>query len=261
MTSKKPLQVGILLTDPVQLLDMACVDMLAMGTPEYLSSTGMPKNVISLGKPCDFYWIGLPKGEKLQDTTAVVKVQTTHTIEDEAVAPGSLDILVIPGPDPKNEPSGEVRKFVREHNEVKTTMFIICTGAFVAAYSGIYEKKHVSGPRALIPDLKKKFPGVVWDDSLRVVRDGHLWTSGMFSSLASWIANYSRLLSGGITNGNDLVAAYIRETYPGPVAEIVCAMADVGDRSLKYDTAPTRDLLFFLWQFLKASPMSWFRRK
>jgi hypothetical protein len=39
---------------------------------------------------------------------------------------------------------------------------------------------------------------------------------------------------GGITNGIDLVAAYLKATFPTPVAEIVCSMAEVGDRPLKY---------------------------
>jgi putative intracellular protease/amidase len=188
MTSTKPLKVGVLLTEPVQLMDMACVDLLAMATPEYLAICGMPNQVVTLGRPCYFYWIGLPEGDKWQDTTATVRVQTMYTIEDADVAPGNLDILMIPGPDPRNEPPEEVREFVRQHNDVKTTMFVICTGAFIAAHSGIYERKHVSGPRALIPDLRKKFPDAVWDDSLRVVRDGHLWTSGKSPSLARWIA-------------------------------------------------------------------------
>jgi len=32
-----------------------------------------------------------------------------------------------------------------------------------------------------------------------------------------------------------MVAAYIRQRWPGPVANSVCAMADVGNRSAEYD--------------------------
>lgn len=48
------------------------------------------------------------------------------------MAPGKLDILVIPGPDPRNTPSKEAQRFVRGHNDVKTTIFAICTGVLVS---------------------------------------------------------------------------------------------------------------------------------
>ncbi|KAK5627174.1 hypothetical protein RRF57_002889 [Xylaria bambusicola] len=41
---------------------------------------------------------------------------------------------------------------------------------------------------------------------------------------------------GGVTNGNDLVAAYARagKHFPSAVVEIACKMADVGDRGQVY---------------------------
>ncbi|KAL1968024.1 hypothetical protein VTN77DRAFT_2153 [Rasamsonia byssochlamydoides] len=244
MASKKPLQVGVLVADSVQLLDMACVDLLNMATPEYLTAAGLPSPMVELGRPCDFYYISTSGSGTLQESTANIAIRITHSIEDEVVAPGKLDVLIIPGPDPRNTPSEEVQKFVREHNEAKTTIFAICTGVLLSGHCGILKGKHVTGPRALIPSLRKKFPEAAkWDDTTRVVHDGNLWTSG------------------GVTNGNDLIATYLKETYPGPVAQTVCAMAEVGDRPLKYKTGPTRSFLFFVWQFLKAFPASWFQRK
>lgn len=40
----------------------------------------------------------------------------------------------------------------------------------------------------------------------------------------------------GITNGQDMMAAYIRDTWPGPVANAVLAIADVGGRSVNMIT-------------------------
>lgn len=40
---------------------------------------------------------------------------------------------------------------------------------------------------------------------------------------------------GSITNGLDLMASYMRATYPKEVAEFVCGIAEVGDRPLKYE--------------------------
>ena len=53
----------------------------------------------------------------------------------------------------------------------------------------------------------------------------------------------------------DMVAAYIRETWPGPTAEAVLAMADVGHRQAEYDSGQARENLWWLWQILRA----WFR--
>lgn len=80
-------------------------------------------------------------------------------------------------------PAEEVCEFVRGHFALGTTILSICTGSFVVGYAGICKGKHVTGPRGLIPVLKQKFPDVgKWDDGVRFVRDGNLWTNGMSSS-------------------------------------------------------------------------------
>lgn len=50
----------------------------------------------------------------------------------------------------------------------------------------------------------------------------------------------------------DMVAAYIRETWPGPTAEAVLAMADVGDRGPKYPSGQASENVWWLWQILRA---------
>ncbi|KUL85316.1 hypothetical protein ZTR_07960 [Talaromyces verruculosus] len=220
----KELRVGILFTGIVQLLDLAAVDLFGMTTPEYLAICGLPQEIIDLARPLKLYYIGCPSATALTTSNASNAVQVTstagvcltHTIDDGDVSPGNLDILVIPGPEPTTIPDEKTQAFVRAHHENKTTFLVICSGAFVTARSGIYEGRHVTGPRAFLPVLKEEFPNATWDDSVRVVQDGHIWTGG------------------GITNGIDLVAAYLKATFPTPVAEIVCSMAEVGDRPLKY---------------------------
>jgi hypothetical protein len=42
-----------------------------------------------------------------------------------------------------------------------------------------------------------------------------------------------------VTNGNDLVVAYARETprfFPAPVVETVAQLAEIGDRAREYGT-------------------------
>ena len=60
---------------------------------------------------------------------------------------------------------------------------------------------------------------------------------------------------GGITNGLDMVAAYIRDTWPGPAANAALAMADVGGRNVDYDHSRAVEGAWFGWQVLKALVM------
>ena len=58
--------------------------------------------------------------------------------------------------------------------------------------------------------------------------------------------------TGGITNGQDMVAAYLRERWPGATTEAVLAMADVGDRGAEYSTGKAAESMWWLWQIFKA---------
>jgi hypothetical protein len=49
-----------------------------------------------------------------------------------------------------------------------------------------------------------------------------------------------------------MVAAFLKEKYPGPVSEFVCAMADVGEKGEQYDTKVGVDNAWFLGQILRA---------
>jgi len=59
-------------------------------------------------------------------------------------------------------------------------------------------------------------------------------------------------IPGGITNGQEMVAAYIRENLPGPASEAALAMADVGGKGIDYTTSKPKETLWWLWQILKA---------
>lgn len=66
------------------------------------------------------------------------------------------------------------------------------------------------------------------------------------------VRSITKGLVAGITNGQDMVGAYIRERFPGPLSETVLAMADVGDRNQEYDGGVARMNMFFVWQILRA---------
>lgn len=184
--ASEELKIGVLLTDPVQLLDLAPVDLFSMATPEYLEILKIPPPIVSQAKPCKIYYIGKKSSaassqtqKAVQEVTATSGVCLSHTTTDEEVSPGNLDVLFLPGPDPNIEPDDEVNAFLQAHNKQKTSILVVCTAAFVAAYSGIYDNRHVTGPRFLIPNLRKLFPKAEWDGTVRWTQDEHIWTGGI----------------------------------------------------------------------------------
>ncbi|KAJ5220063.1 DJ-1 domain InhA-type [Penicillium chermesinum] len=232
------LHIGVLLLPDSQLLDVAPVDLLFMLNPDYLASLGLPKPIVDLGQPCKISYIGLDEANKPMNLTSFISVSVTHTISDSEVGVGSLDIILIPGPPPSTmPPAQEWITFIQAHNAAGTTILSICTGALVVAHAGIAAGKLATAPRFLVPRLKKEFPEAkLWDDMARVTCDGNLW------------------MSAGITNGHDLVAAYLRQNYPAPVVNAILAIADIAPRPVKFASKPMTDNAWMLLQVITAIP-------
>ncbi|KAJ5111141.1 hypothetical protein N7532_001676 [Penicillium argentinense] len=239
MSPANPLRVGVLLVDSVQLLDIAAVDLLYMTSPEYIAAIGMPKPMQELGRPCKVHYIGRDGPNNLSPMTAHLKVALTDSLSSPAVAPGNLDVLFIPGPPPDNMPCADkYLEFVRQHFAAGADVMSVCTAALVIAYAGITKGKVATAPRFLIPRLRKEFYETKrWDNELRVVRDGNLWSCG------------------GITNGHDLMAEYLRQNYPIPLVNVILGAADIVPRVIKYPTRPVTDTAFFMWQIFRSVPV------
>ncbi|KAJ6003400.1 hypothetical protein N7451_005947 [Penicillium sp. IBT 35674x] len=238
--ASKPLHIGVLLVDVVQLLDLAAVDLLFMTCPEYLKELGVPKPIVDLGRPCKISYIGLDGPTSYRDLTSHTSIPITHALTDPEVAPGKLDLIYLPGPPPKRmPPAKEYLDFLQKHNAANATILSICTGALVVAHAGIAKGKVVTAPRFLISDLRKSFPDVkIWDDAVRVTKDGNLW------------------MCGGITNGHDLMVEYLRENYPAPLVNTILTAAEISPRNLQYPNGPMGDFLWMFWQVVCALPYS-----
>ncbi|CAI7578126.1 unnamed protein product [Penicillium glandicola] len=233
-----PLRIGVLLIGTVQLLDLSSVDLLYMTTPEYLQECSLPQPLVDMGRACEIHYIAHDGANETVNTTSQMSIQLTDSLTDSAVSPGKLDIVLIPGPPPKAmPPAEEYLDFVRAHFAAGVPILSICTGAFVVGYAGIVEGREVTAPRLLIPEMRRRFPGAkVWDDSVRVARDGNLWTSG------------------GITNGHDLVIWYLREHYPAALVNTILVAADIPSRPVAYASSATGDTVYVLWQVIRALP-------
>lgn len=185
------LRIGVLLTHETQLLDISPIDLFGMLDDEYASL--MPPGVNKLGKKIEITYIGPGPATgaafAVQECTAKAGIRTTAVTSSPNVAVGAIDMLFIPGPNPTLPITKDTTDFVRQHAEAGTTILTVCTGCLIAAAAGILEGRSASGPRGLLPKLRKDHPGVKWDDKRRWVKDlpgekkggskAVVWSSGM----------------------------------------------------------------------------------
>lgn len=182
--------------------------------------------------------IGMVKPGEHIELTAGMNIQCTHHISDPEVQPGNLDILLVPGPDPRSTYEKSITDFLAAHAaRPETDILSVCTGIFLCGEAGLLKGKKVCGPRGMQSELRAKFEGATWlGEELRWVQDGNFWSCG------------------GVTNGNDLVSAYARAKAPfaGPLAEFGLVLTETGDRPQKYGTSQAVFTLGVVWQVVKA---------
>ncbi|KAI1962480.1 hypothetical protein LOZ58_002822 [Ophidiomyces ophidiicola] len=233
-SQEQPLQIGVLLCGVVQLLDLAVIDLFAILHPDYLAKCDVSQSVLDQAVPSTIHYIGQSSSAEL---TGSITMNITDHVSSESVAPGNLDILLIPGPDPSEVPSDEILNFVRAHHEFGTTIITICTGSQVAAYAGILDGKQAAGPWKLLPILRERFPEVKWNDTHRYVREDNIWCSGKYRLLKALHFLRPKLTTtceAGIANGLDTVIAYMRTNFAPPVVDEVCGLAEVADRHVEF---------------------------
>ncbi|KAI0176703.1 ThiJ/PfpI family protein [Pestalotiopsis sp. NC0098] len=247
---RKVVRLGVFIPTECQLLDASCADILASMSYEYVSLlTGiMPKAFIGMAPSVAIHYIGTVKPGEAIPMTANHKVLATNHFSDDEVAPGKLDIVVVPGPDPSSEFNEDSLEWLRRQGaSPHTDILSVCTGIFVCGSAGLLKGRTVCGPRGMQDVIREKFgKDIVQKGSeLRWVQDGNFWSSG------------------GVTNGNDLVAAYARsksDFFPKPLVEVVLEMTDVGDRAQVYDKSQSRFIVGMVFQTFRAWVSSFWRR-
>ncbi|KAH7181351.1 hypothetical protein DER46DRAFT_641375 [Fusarium sp. MPI-SDFR-AT-0072] len=99
---------------------------------------------------------------------------------------------------------------------------------------GILDGRRVSGPRGLQDEIIQKYPNTHFvGEEYRWIQDGNLWSSG------------------GITNGNDLMAAYAQaqnKYWPNSISKLGAMLVDVGDRPQIYHQSQRKFFIVFAWQ-------------
>ncbi|KAI3325063.1 ThiJ/PfpI family protein [Xylariaceae sp. AK1471] len=239
-----PVKIGVFIPGEAQVLDLACIDVFHMMSKEYLSIIPMiPKHIVDIAPSVHISYITSPKTKPMVPLTANMTIRATHDITDAEVQPGKLDILLVPGPDPSASWDKPILDFLQAHSKCETTdVLSVCTGIFLCGAAGLLDGRTACGPRGMQDIIRQKHPTAkLVGDKYRWIQDGNFWSCG------------------GITNGNDLVAAYARagKHFPSAVAEMACKMADVGDRDQLYSESQTAFTLGFVWLIIKG----WFTKR
>ncbi|KPM45534.1 hypothetical protein AK830_g1023 [Neonectria ditissima] len=219
-------RIGVFIPSGAQTLDTATVDVLGVMSKEYLGMVPIiPAHLSALAPSVSISFITTPTQGPEIPLTSNMTIKATHSYEDPAMAPGQLDIVIVPGPDPTQTAfdEGGLEWLKAQFETPGVDILSVCTGIYVCGAAGILEGRRASGPRGLQDDLEKKFPGVqLVGEKYRWIQDGNLWSSG------------------GVTNGNDLMAAYAKACgrWAQPVAEMGSMLTDVGDRGQIYGESP-----------------------
>lgn len=278
-------RIGVLLAPPpVQLLDLACIDIFHMLSKEYIGELELlPQAIKDLAiDKVEIFYIADKEDQnvtklahtkhedqqshpnpnatandydpRLVPLTANMTIQVTADLTNPSVQPGNLTILLIPGPDPSSTTPQPYKTFIQSHASCGITDIItICTGIIPACSSGICDNKVVTAPRGLLPMLNKKFKNVKSFEDKRWSRDYLNSSAETKGSAGSKDKRQAELwTSAGITNGHDVTAAYIREHFNHELGEIVLRMADVGDRPRDYDVGRVADGMWWMSTILSA---------
>ena len=186
MGARKTVRIGVFMPSEVQLLDLACIDVFGTMGYDYMSIIPfLPKHVAELAPKVEIAYIGSKAPGTLSTLTSGVKMPITHHLSNPEVAPGKLDIVLVPGPPPDGKWGEDVLEWLRAQMATQSTDCLsVCTGIYLFGEAGLLKGKKACGPRGLQGDILKKYPGVtLLGHELRWVQDGNFWSSGKSETL------------------------------------------------------------------------------
>lgn len=178
----KHVRIGVYLVATPQLLDTATIDILGLMSREYLQDAGtlVPKQFVDMAPSVSIVYITTPDQKDEVKLTASMTIKPHHTYLDEEVAPGKLDIIVVPGIDPTHKVDEAGGQWLKKHFETqKVDVLSVCTGIYICAAAGIVNGRRACGPRGMQYDLAKKYPTIdLVGHKFRWWQDGNFWSAG-----------------------------------------------------------------------------------
>ncbi|RYP50165.1 hypothetical protein DL768_004282 [Monosporascus sp. mg162] len=195
---KKPnrlVHVGVILPNALnETLDVAPVDGIYGMSKEGIKCMPdelVPPHLKAQAFDMEIHWVS-ETGEAPARLTSGINLIPTDSYE--SCPP--LDIVLI-GAQPNLDKHSEADlAFIRKSFADCSAFITICGGVMAPMQAGILQGKSATGPRIMLPMLRRTNPGVDWQEK-RWVRDGKLWTSGT------------------LLNGLDLMNAFCQENWGG----------------------------------------------
>lgn len=128
-------------------------------------------------------------------------VVPTHTFSQP---PASLDVLIVPGGlGTRTTDVSEIVTFIQRTYPRLQYLITVCTGAGLAARSGILDGKRATTNKLAWKITTELGPKVNWVPHARWVQDGNIWTSA------------------GVSAGIDVIFAFIKEVYGDEIATTI----------------------------------------
>ncbi|KAG8162084.1 hypothetical protein KVR01_007849 [Diaporthe batatas] len=126
-----------------------------------------------------------------------------------------LDYLLLGGPDPSTlNLHPKLADFIRNHVAAGKTLFTNCTGAAVAAMTGVLDGRKATINNLGYEPMKMMYPKVEWTIEKKWVVDGNIWTAG------------------GAVSGMDMLAHWLKENFGLDVLICAAAMLDFEPRDI-----------------------------
>ncbi|QPC79599.1 hypothetical protein HYE68_010351 [Fusarium pseudograminearum] len=139
------------------------------------------------------------------DSSFFPTVPPTNTFDDEL----DLDLLIVPGGSGARNPNLQaVTSYIAKMFPKVKILMTICTGAGVAARSGVLDGHMATTNKNAWATMKDMGPKVNWVSPARYVIDGKIWSSS------------------GVTSGLDLIFAFIATFWGKEQSERLAAIAE-----------------------------------
>ncbi|KAF5238204.1 hypothetical protein FAUST_5661 [Fusarium austroamericanum] len=139
------------------------------------------------------------------DSSFFPTVPPTNTFDDEL----DLDLLIVPGGSGARNPNLQaVTSYIAKMFPKVKILMTICTGAGVAAGSGVLDGHMATTNKNAWATMKEMGPKVNWVSPARYVIDGKIWSSS------------------GVTSGLDLVFAFIATFWGKEQSERLAGIAE-----------------------------------
>ncbi|KAK1908344.1 hypothetical protein P3342_009191 [Pyrenophora teres f. teres] len=189
--STSSLRIGVVVysPEPVQLLNLAALDLLAMVGRNRISRINAADAAIDEAvDEIDIRYVNVT-GEGSFPVTSGSRMPVTNSF---ANAP-QFDILVIPGSFSSSELPAEASSFLTTQclNTNLLAIMSIASGISYLVQAGSLQGTRVSAPRCLLPALQQKYPEAQWQFS-SWSRHGKVWTSNSAVSALDMVATWMR---------------------------------------------------------------------